>query len=101
MGRTDNDILLIDGDPCHAKTFEEVLLVAGGGLLNLEWARTLSSGLEVLAHKAVWAIFVNLYLPDSRGLDTLDRLLSVNPTAPIVVLAGVGDEAICETAMLH
>ena len=54
-----------------------------------------------LAHKGVWAIFLNLFLPDSRGIDTLDRLLSVNSTAPIVVLGGVDDEDICKAAMLH
>ena len=51
--------------------------------------------------KEVWAIFLNLFLPDSQGVDTLDRLLSVNSTVPIVVLGGAGDEAICKAAMLR
>ena len=96
-----NDILLIDDDPCHAKAFEEALIAAGDGRSNFEWVRTLSIGLESLAQKGVWAIFLNLYLPDSRGLDTLDRLLSVTSTAPIVVLGGMDDEDICKAAMLH
>src|ERR1700730_9945864 len=96
-----HDILLIDDDPRHAKAFEEALIAAGDRPSNFEWVRTLSSGLESLAHKAVWAIFLNLFLPDSRGLDTLDRLLSVTYIAPIVVLGGVQDEDICKTAMLH
>src|SRR3984893_10151946 len=96
-----NDILLVDDDPCHAKAFEEALIAAGDGRSNFEWVRTLSIGLESLAQKGVWAIFLNLYLPDSRGLDTLDKLLSVTSTAPIVVLGGMDDEDICKTAMLH
>ena len=96
-----NDILLIDDDPCHAKAFEEALIAAGDGRSNFEWVRTLSIGLESLAQKGVWAIFLNLYLPDSRGLDTLDKLLSVTSTAPIVVLGGMDDEDICKAAMLH
>ena len=95
MGYTHNDILLIDDDPCHAKAFEEALLVADDGPSNFKWVRTLSSGLERLAHKGVWAIFVNLSLPDSRGLQTLHRLLSVISATPIVVLGGVEDEDIC------
>src|SRR6202521_6015873 len=101
MSFTSHNILLIDDEPSHAKAFEDALVAAGDGPSNFEWVRTLSSGLERLAHKGVWAIFLNLSLPDSRGIDTLDRLLSVNSTAPIVVLAGAEDEDICKTAMLH
>src|SRR6267154_531331 len=89
MSNTDNDILLIDDDPRHAKAFEEALIAAGDAPSNFEWVRTLSSGLERLAHKGVWAIFLNLFLPDSRGLHTIDKLLSFTSTAPIVVLGGV------------
>ena len=101
MSRMDHDILLIDDDPCHAKAFEGALSAASDGLSHFEWVRNLSSGLERLAHKGVWAIFLNLFLPDSRGLHTLDKLLSVTSTAPIVVLGGADDEDICKAAMLH
>jgi diguanylate cyclase (GGDEF)-like protein/PAS domain S-box-containing protein len=96
-----HNILLIDDEPSHAKAFEEAMRAAGDGPSNFEWVRTLCNGLERLAHKGQWAIFLNLSLPDSRGIDTLDRLLSVSPTAPIVVLAGEDDEEICKTAMVH
>jgi diguanylate cyclase (GGDEF)-like protein/PAS domain S-box-containing protein len=101
MSCDNNDLLLIDDDPCHAKAFEEALMAAGDGSVNFEWVRTLSSGLEILAHKRVWAVFLNLSLPDSRGVDTIDRLLSVPSAAPIVVLGGVDDENICKAAMEH
>jgi DNA-binding NarL/FixJ family response regulator len=101
MSRIYNEILLIDEDPFHAKAFEDALLARGNGPSNFEWVRTLSSGLERLAHTGVWAIFLNLFLPDSRGLRTLDRLLLAAPTAPIVVLGGVDDEDVCRAAMVH
>src|SRR5258708_7805246 len=101
MSPTDNQILLIDDDPCHAKAFEEALIAAGDAPSNFEWVRTLSSGLERLGHKGVWAIFLNLFLPDSRGLRTLDSLRSVTSTTPVIVLGGVDEEDICKTAMLH
>jgi diguanylate cyclase (GGDEF)-like protein/PAS domain S-box-containing protein len=101
MNRTDNDILLIDDDPCHAKALEEALIAAGYIPSNFEWARTLSSGLETLAHKRVWAIFLNLILPDSRGIDSLDKLQLLTPSVPIIVLGGADDEEICKAAMLH
>jgi diguanylate cyclase (GGDEF)-like protein/PAS domain S-box-containing protein len=96
-----NHVLLIDGDSSHARAFEEALIAAGDGHSTFEHVRTLSSGLEVLARKKVWAIFLNLSLPDSWGVETLDRLLPVNSTAPVVVIAGADDEEVCKTAMLH
>ena len=96
-----HNILLIDDDPSHAKAFEEALIAAGDGPSNFEWVRTLSSGLERLAKKGLWAIFLNLLLPDSRGIETLDRLLSANSTAPILVLGGANDDELCKTALLH
>ena len=101
MSLTTHNILLIDDDPYHAKAFEEALIASGDVPSNLEWVRTLSSGLERLANKGVWAIFLNLFLPDSQGVETIDRLSAVSSTAPIVVLGGVGDEGICREAMLH
>jgi diguanylate cyclase (GGDEF)-like protein/PAS domain S-box-containing protein len=101
MSRSGNKILLIDNHPRHAGAMEEALIAAGDGRSDFEWARTLSSGLEKLPHKGIWAIFVNLFLPDSRGIETLDRLLLLTSTIPVVVLAGKDDEEICKTAMLH
>src|ERR1039458_1648379 len=93
--RMAHDILLIDDDPFHAKAFEDALIAAGDDPSNFKWVRTLSSGLERLAHNGAWAIFLNLFLPDSRGVDTLDRLLSVSSATPVVVLGGADDEEIC------
>jgi diguanylate cyclase (GGDEF)-like protein/PAS domain S-box-containing protein len=101
MNHIQNDILLIDDDPSHAKAFEEALIASGDVSSNFEWVRTLSSGLERLASKGVWAIFLNLFLPDSQGIETIDRLLVVSSAASIVVLGGVDNEGICREAMLH
>ena len=101
LTRVHNDILLIDDDPCHAKAFEQSLIAFGDIPSNFEWVRTLSSGLERLARKEVWAIFLNLFLPDSQGIETIDRLLAVSSAASVVVLGGMDNEGICREAMLH
>ena len=100
MSSTNHNLLLIDDDARHAKALEVALIATNDGPSECEWVRTLSSGLERVAHKEAWAIFLNLFLPDSRGVDTFDRLRLLT-TAPIVVLGGVDDEDICKTAMLH
>lgn len=100
MSSTNHNLLLIDDDPRHAKALETALIATNSDPSECEWVRTLSSGLERVAHKEVWAIFLNLRLPDSRGVATFDRLRLLT-IAPIVVLGGVDDEDICKTAMLR
>jgi diguanylate cyclase (GGDEF)-like protein/PAS domain S-box-containing protein len=101
MNHKYNDILLIDDNPCHAKVLEKALITGGDSPSSFEWVSTLASGVERLGQKGVWAIFLNLSLPDSSGVDTLDRLLPVTSTTPVVILGGEDDEEICKTAMLH
>ncbi len=100
MNVAGHNLLLIDADPYHARALGEALIVTDHNPSTFEWIKTLSSGLERLNQKAVWAIFLNLSLPDSRGVDTFDRLHLLT-TAPIVVLGGVDDEDVCKTAMRH
>jgi diguanylate cyclase (GGDEF)-like protein/PAS domain S-box-containing protein len=102
MSLGDHEILLIDNDPNHARAFEEALMAGDTGTPKFEWVNTLSRGLEKLAQKKdIWAIFLNLSLPDSRGIETIDSLLSATSTAAIVVLGGVREEDLCKSAMLH
>ena len=62
---------------------------------QVEWVRRCSEGLERL--DGIEAILVDLYLPDSRGIDTFDRLFRAAPKIPILVLIDPQDE---ETAKL-
>jgi diguanylate cyclase (GGDEF)-like protein/PAS domain S-box-containing protein len=101
MSHAHIDILLIDDDPCHATAFEEALIALGDIPSNFEWVRTLSSGLERLSRKGAWAIFLNLFLPDSQGIETMDRLLAVSSAASIVVLGGEDNKGVCREAMRH
>jgi len=101
MTRTSKTLLLIDNDPRHAKAFEEALIVVNDSRLSFEWTRTLSGGIERLVHGGIWAIFLNLFLPDNGGVRTLDALLSVSSGVPVVILGGEGDENICKVGMQH
>ncbi len=101
MYGTENSVLFIDNDYNHAKAFREGLAASGDRLTGFEWVRTLSEGLEALTNKKAWAIFLNLFLPDSQGVETLDRLRLHDTDSPIVVIAGKNDEDICRIAMQH
>jgi diguanylate cyclase (GGDEF)-like protein/PAS domain S-box-containing protein len=92
-------LLLIDNNPAHAKVFREALLGANDGPFEGEFVTTLSQGLERLHKKGLWAIFANLSLPDSQGLDTFDKLLHAAPGVPELVMCGAEQEGIATEAM--
>ncbi len=92
-------LLLIDNNLIHAQFFREALLAADDGPFEGEIATTLSQGLERLHKKGIWAIFANLSLPDSQGLDTLDRLLQAAPGVPTLVLCCAEKSGIAMEAM--
>jgi DNA-binding response OmpR family regulator len=45
------------------------------------------------------AILVNLFLPDSHGLETFDRLFETAPDVPILVLSSPGHEHAAKLAL--
>jgi diguanylate cyclase (GGDEF)-like protein/PAS domain S-box-containing protein len=92
-------VLLIDNDPAHAEVFREALLIAKDGPFQGEWAKTLSQGVERLCQKGIWAIFANLSLPDSQGLDTFRKLLQAAPDVPTLILGGIQDEGMAAEAL--
>ena len=64
------NVLLLDSEPACAELFRSALLAAKNGSFQGEWLGTLTEGIERLRKKGIWAIFVNLSLPDSQGLET-------------------------------
>ena len=84
-------LLLIEDDDRDA-TYVERLLVEGGGdhLLELDEIRradTLSTGLSTLSETPD-AVLLDLNLPDSEGLATVETVVSQAPHVPVVVLTG-------------
>jgi diguanylate cyclase (GGDEF)-like protein/PAS domain S-box-containing protein len=93
------NLLLIDENPAHAESFQEALLNAKDGPFLGEWVQTLSQSVERLHERTTWAIFASLSLPDSQGLDTIDKLLQVAPGVPILVIGGAEDEDLSTEAL--
>ena len=70
--------------------------------MKIEWVRSCAKGLERLDGNSqhrddIVAIFVDLSLPDGKGIDTFDRLFAAAPDIPILILSALRDE---ETAKL-
>jgi diguanylate cyclase (GGDEF)-like protein/PAS domain S-box-containing protein len=93
------NLLLIDENPVHAEAFREALLNAKDGPFLGEWVQTLAQSVERLREKTIWAIFASLSLPDSQGLDTIEKLLQAAPGVPILVMGGAEDEDLSTEAL--
>jgi diguanylate cyclase (GGDEF)-like protein/PAS domain S-box-containing protein len=91
-------ILLIENDPAAADKIRAALAAGGSGSFDVEWVRQLSEGLERLSKRGIDAVLLELSLPDSRGMETFDKLFAAAPDIPILVL-GNGNEALAKEAV--
>ena len=94
------DVLLVEDNPGDAKLVEHHLRKDTPATLadetDLTHVESLDSALETLESTAYDLIFLDLGLPDSSGIETLERVDPVVRATPIVVLTGLDDS---ETAM--
>jgi diguanylate cyclase (GGDEF)-like protein/PAS domain S-box-containing protein len=77
-------ILLIQDNAATAKVVIDALSHSTDERFHVEWVRSCSEGLDKLDGTA--AILVDLYLPDSRGIETFDRLFLAAPKIPVLIL---------------
>jgi diguanylate cyclase (GGDEF)-like protein/PAS domain S-box-containing protein len=101
MSRPEDNLLLIEDRPADAKLVREALTDTRFGPFQIEWVKNLSDGLERLRKGGIQAVLADLFLPDSQGIETLDRLLLAAPRVPILVLTGLGDESIASQTLQH
>jgi len=90
-------ILLIDNDPAVAEQIRTAL--AGSGSFDVKWVRQLSAALEQLREKGVAAVLLDLFLPDSEGIETFDKLYAAAPDIPILILSKKGHETLAAQAV--
>ncbi|MEM9822405.1 MAG: ATP-binding protein, partial [Bacteroidota bacterium] len=92
---THNKILLIEDNPGDARLVE--LLLGESDLLDCKITNktTLADGIAALeAEDDFAAILLDLTLPDSRGFETLERLLEKFPDKNVIVLTGLSDKSL-------
>lgn len=81
-----NTILIIEDNPGDARLLSAIL---GGSPFinyNIEIRFDLYSGLRTLSEKKFDVILLDPGLPDSNGLETLQKIREINPDIPIIIL---------------
>jgi len=104
------NILLIEDDLSYATAIREALTSFSHGAFQVEWVRHCIEGLERLVRSGrqekhrpdgIAAVLADLFLADSHGIGTFDRLFCAAPQIPILVLSGIQDEDIAKLAVEH
>jgi DNA-binding NarL/FixJ family response regulator len=60
----------------------------------VEWVAELSNGIERLRNGGVGAVVLDLTLPDSHGVETVDKVFQAAPGVPILILSEADAEEI-------
>ena len=101
-GAVPQTVLLIHGDAVKAKVVQETLRSSIDGYFIVEWVELCAEGVQRLCRDGkgrIAAVLVNLYLRDSHGLETFDRIFQTSPDVPILVLSSAGSENAAKQAV--
>ncbi len=85
-------ILLVEDNPDDALQIQELFTQTRAIAVSCQTAENLKNGLELLQKKSFDALLLNLYLPDSAGLFTLEQVSAVNSHMPVIIITGLKDE---------
>ncbi len=92
-------ILLMEDNAANTRLIREMLATAAGSQFILEHCDRLATGLARLAKGGIDLVLLDLFLPDSQGLDTCIKVHAQAPEVPILVLTGFYDEALAIKAL--
>ncbi|MCU7491461.1 MAG: PAS domain S-box protein [Ignavibacteria bacterium] len=92
MERKQISILQIEDNPGDVRLIKEMLKEVKSPGCLLRHASDLASGIEFLKSQEFDLILLDLGLPDSMGLSTLEKIHSINSIIPIVIMTGLDDE---------
>ncbi|MDJ0943785.1 MAG: diguanylate cyclase [Kiloniellales bacterium] len=84
--------LLIEDSAADARLLREILSESKHIEFRLTHAETLKDGLQRLGKTHFDVVLLDLNLPDSNGLASVDNLLAAHVRAPVVVMTGNEDE---------
>jgi putative two-component system response regulator len=90
-------LLLVEDNPGDARLVQLLLAEVGGFVL--ETAGTLKEAIARLAEYPAEAVLLDLSLPDSHGLGTIDTMRAAAPHLPLLVFTGLDDEAMGRAAV--
>ncbi len=99
MPRKTVTVLLVEDDPVAAGLFHAQLRSEFAVRFEFERAETRARALELVRDQALDVVVLDLMLPDSEGIETLETIRAEAGPLPIVVLTGLDDEDLAVRAV--
>jgi signal transduction histidine kinase len=93
MASTTIRILLVEDNPADALLLKHTLSETDGGRFAVTHVELMAEARQLLAAEPFDTILLDLSLPDSHGLRTVEQVNAAAPGVPIVVLTGLDDES--------
>src|SRR2546429_8305235 len=96
------NVLLVLADAAEAKTVRRSLVDSRDGPFKVEYVNRCGDAIKRLGSQGgeeIAAVVVDLFLPDSRGIETLEQLQHASPHVPILVLSHLRDEDVARLAV--
>lgn len=95
-------VLLIEDNPGDARLIEEMLCEdRGDPPIAFSHVRSLEAALDALSSEEPDVLLLDLRLPDSTGLETLEAVLDRTATVPVIVLTGMPETKLGMEAVSH
>ena len=92
MTNTKIHILLIEDDEIDVILVKRELLQALDGQFTLVHTERISEALELLQQQSFDLILLDISLPDSKGIETINRIRKQAANIPVAILSGTDDE---------
>ena len=92
-------VLLIEDNPADARLIGLMLAEANTLSFQFSWVDNLTDGIERIRSSDVDVVLLDLGLPESTGLETLERLRAGTRVPTLVVLSGLTDEGVAVQAL--
>lgn len=84
-------LLLIEDSPADARLIQELLRDASESF-EVTTVTRLGSALELIESEDFDIVLLDLFLPDSQGMETFEEFQLRAPSLPLIVLTGLSDE---------
>ncbi len=84
-------VLLIEDEPGDARLVQFALRSFRNACFDVAWVQTLASAVSRIGAERFDIVLLDLTLPDSTGIDTLEHIRHTQNPPPIIVLTGQSD----------
>ncbi|MGC9502193.1 EAL domain-containing protein [Baaleninema sp.] len=99
MSENSVTILLVEDNPAQARLLQEHLKSVRHTAFEWTSVSRLEGAIEALNARRFEVMLLDLTLPDSQGLESLDRIVAVAPELPVVVLTNADDDSLALDAV--